>query len=183
MPPTEYTLLTDPRQQSRIRGRYSADMEALAALGFRQLCFYVEQLGSFSAVVQLPMLVLMLARREVLVLRPPLRLAAGLLLLHHTDPPAIALPMGMGVKPSTGFADPTILITCTFSSHALPRPGSQIMKIVTSEGIHEAWRLHRDRVWELERGGKSPIPQVSFESYVALSRIEEDMSQYLVSAF
>ena len=179
---TEYVLLTDSRLQSRIRGRYAADMEALAALGFRQLCFYVEQLGPLSAILQLPMLVLMLARREVLVFRPPLRLAAGFLLLHHTDPPAIALPMGMGVKLYTGFADQTILISYTFSSHALPRPGSQIIKVMTSGGLNEAWRLHRDRIRELETGGKSPITRVSFESYIALSRKEEDMSQYLFSA-
>ena len=179
MPPTDYILLTDPHVTTRIRARYSNDVKSLSALGFCQLCFYLEQLGPYSAALQLPMLFLMLAKREVLVLPSPLRLAAGFILLCQTEPPALALPMGIGVKIYTDFMDRTLLISCTFSSYAVPRPGSLITKLTTPDGIDEAWRLHKQRVLQLEGNGKSAVPHPSFESYVEMSRREEDLSQYL----
>ena len=182
MTPTDYILLTDPQVASRVRARYSNDIKTLSALGFRQLGFYMEQLGPFSAALQLPMLLLMLTKREVLVLPPPLRLAAGFILLYQTDPPAIAVPMGMGVKIYTDFMDQTILISCTFSSYAVPRPGSLITKLTSPDGIDDVWRLHKQHVLELEGNGKVAVPHSSFQSYVNMSRREEDLSQYLDSS-
>lgn len=179
MGPTDYIRLTDPRLTSRIRARYSNDVKSLAALGFQPLSCYVEQLGPFSAALQLPMLLLMLAKREVLVFPPPLRLAAGFILLHHTDPQAIAVPLGLGVKIYTDFIDQTFLISCTFSSSALPRPGSPMTKLTSAHGINEAWRLHKQQVLELEGNGKAVVAHPSFETYVSMSRREEDLSQYL----
>jgi hypothetical protein len=179
MTPTEYILLTDPQVANRVRARYADEFKSLSALGFRQLCFYMEQLGPFSAALQLPMLLLMLTKREVLILPPPLRLAAGFIILYQTDPPAIAVPMGMGVKIYTDFMDQTLLISCTFSSYAVPRPGSLITKQMSPDGIDEVWRLHRQRVLELEGNGKAAVPHSSFQSYVSMSRREEDLSQYL----
>ena len=115
----EYILTTDPQNHSRIRARYSGDFEALTKLGFHQLCYYIEQLRPFSAVFQLPMLLLMLAHREVLIIQSPLRISSGFLLLYHIDPPTIALPMGMGIKLYTDFADRSILISYTFPSPAV----------------------------------------------------------------
>jgi len=179
MTPTDYILLTDPKVAGRVRARYSNDVTSLSALGFRQLGFYMEQLGPFSAALQLPMLLIMLAKREVLVLPSPLRLAAGFILLYQIDPPAIAVPMGMGVKIYTDFMDQTILISCTFSSYAVPRPGSMITKLTSAAGIDEVWRLHKQRVLELEGSGKAAVSHSSFQSYVNMSRREEDLSQYL----
>lgn len=174
----EYILTNDPRIQSRVQARYSKDVEALTALGFRKLCFYVEQLGPLSAVLQLPMLLLMLAHREVITVQSPLRIAAGFILLYHTDPPAIALPMGMGVKIYSDFSDRTILVSCTFSNQIIPKPDSLVIRISTSKGPAETWGIHTDQVRGMERSGKVAVPQVSFNSYVDISRREEDTSQY-----
>ena len=179
MTPTEYILLTDPQVANRVRARYTDDLRSLSALGFRQLCFYMEQLGPFSAALQLPMLLLMLAKREVLILPPPLRLAAGFIILYQTEPHAIAVPMGMGVKIYTDFMDQTLLISCTFSSYAVPRPGSLITKQTSPDGIAEVWRLHKQRVIDLKGNGKAAVPHSSFQTYVSMSRREEDLSQYL----
>jgi hypothetical protein len=90
--------MDDPGLQSRVRSRYAEDIEALARLGFRTLCCCVEQLGPYTAILRLPMMLMMLSFREVLLIRPPLRVAVGSLLMTHPDPPTVALPMGMGVK-------------------------------------------------------------------------------------
>jgi hypothetical protein len=178
MPATDYLLTTDPELLARIRSRYAKEIHALSALGFRTLGFTIEQLGPGSVILKFPMFILMLVNREVVAVRSPLRLAAGNLLLLHPDPPALALPMGMGTKIYTDFTDRTILISCTFSSYAVPRPGSSIAKIITSKGIDEAWRLHQQRVLELQSEGKAVVAHTSFDDYVDMSRREEDLSQY-----
>jgi hypothetical protein len=178
MSATDYILTNDPQLQARVRSRYAKEIHALSALGFRPLGVTIEQLGPWSVILKFPMFFLMIVNREVLAFRSPLRLAAGNQLLFHTDPPAIALPMGMGTKIYTDFTDRTILISCTFPSYAVPRPGSSIAKIITSKGIDEAWHLHKQRVVEFQGEGKTAVVHSSFDDYVDMSRREEDLSQY-----
>ena len=175
---TEYILATDPLIHSRIRARYSRDIDALTKLGFRQLCYYMEQLGPFSAVFQLPMLLLMLGYREVLSIQSPLRISMGFMLMYHTDPPTIALPMGLGTKLYTDFVDRSMLISYTFQSPAVSQPSPFIRRIATSKGLDEAWRLHQTQIHNLEGMGRMVHPQVSFNSYVDMSRREEGTFQY-----
>ena len=174
---TEYILATDPDVHSRIHARYARDIELLTRLRFRHLCYYMEQLQPFSAVFQLPMLLLMFLHREVLTIQSPLRIAPGFILLYQTDPPTIALPMGMGIKMYTGFTEGSILITCTFSNIGVPSPSPYIRRIETTKGLDEAWRLHQSNVREVEMNGKVALPQVSFNSYVDMSRREEHTFQ------
>ena len=173
MPSTEYILATDPDFHTRIRARYERDIESLTKLGFRHLCFYMEQLQPFSAVFQLPILLLMVLHREVLTIQSPLRIAPGFILLYHSDPPTIALPMGMGIKLYTGFTEGSILITCAFSNTGVPSPNPYIRRIETTKGLDEAWRLHQSNVRGVEVNGKVVLPQVSFNSYVDMSHREE----------
>jgi hypothetical protein len=175
---TEYFLATDPQIHSRIRPRYSRGIEALTSLGFRQLCYYIEQLRPFSAVFQLPMLLLMLGHREVLIIQSPLRISLGFILMYHTAPPTIALPMGLGTKLYTDFADRSMLISYTFPSPAVSQPSLLIRRIATTKGLNEAWRLHQTQVRDLEEMGKMVHPQTSFNSYVDMSRREEGTFQY-----
>ncbi len=177
MTSTEYILVTYPNIQSRIRARYVRDIESLTALGFRQLCYYSEQLKSYSAVLQLPMLLLMLAHKEVITIQSPLRISAGFILLYHTDPPTIALPMGLGIKLYTDFSDRSIQISYTFSSAAISRPSPLIRRVATTKGLDEAWRLHRSQIRDLESNGKVVVPQTSFNSYVDMSHREEETYQ------
>ena len=169
---TEYILATDPDFHSRVRARYVRDIESLTKLGFRHLCFYMEQLKAFSVIFRLPMLLLMLAHREVITIESPLRISPGFVLLYHTDPPTIALPMG--IKLYTGFTEGSILITCTFSNSGLPSPNPYIRRIETTKRLDEAWRIHQSNVREVEGNGKFVLPQVSFNSYVDMSRQEEE---------
>ena len=177
----EYILATDPDIHVRIRARYARDLESLTKLGFRHLCYYMEQLGPLSAVFQFPMALLMLLHREVLTIQSPLRISPGYSLLYHTDPPTIALPMGMGIKLYTDFTDRSILISCTFSNTAVPNPSPHIRRIATTKGIDEAWRLHQSNVRDIESGGRVVVPQISFNSYVDMSHREEYTAQDIPS--
>ena len=173
MPSTQYILATDPDIHSRIHARYAREVESLTKLGFRHLCYYMEQLQPLSAVFQLPMLLLMFLHREVLTIQSPLRIASGFVLLYHTDPPTIALPMGMGIKLYSGFTEGSILVTCTFSNAGVSNPSPYIRRIETTKGLEEAWRLHQSNVREVEGNGKIVLPQVSFNTYVDMSHREE----------
>lgn len=181
MTSTDYILVTDPNIQSRIRARYVHDIESLTALGFRHLCYYSEQLKPYSAVLQLPMLLLMFAHKEVITIQSPLRISAGFILLYHTDPPTIALPMGLGIKLYTDFSDRSIQISYTFPSPAVSRPSLLIHRIAATKGLDEAWRLHQSQIHDLEGNGKVVLPQTSFNSYVDMSRREEETFQYFSS--
>jgi hypothetical protein len=178
----DYTQITEPDLQAQVRARYSAEIQSLTAIRFHPLCFYLEQLGPFSALLQLPILLLMLSKKEVLAIRRPLRLGAGFMLLAHPQPPAIALPMGMGVKLYSSFTDGSLLISSTFAPAAVPGPGSPIAKITGLAGTQDTWRLHQDRLRQLEEGGKIVQAQTSFDTYIAMSRQEEDTRRYVFVA-
>jgi hypothetical protein len=87
--------------------------------------------------------------------------------------------MGLGVKIYTAFTDNTLLISSTFQSRALPAPTSPIGKPPPSATVELAWSDHTARVREMERTGKIVRSSTAFEDYVAMSRREEDRSQYL----
>jgi hypothetical protein len=173
-----YREISDPALDSRTRARYSHEIAELEAAGFRYLASCLESQGPFSAIWQFPVLLLTLPKREILVFPWPLRLAVANALLSREDPPTIALCMGMGVKMYSSFTDGALLITSTFQSYAVPRPGSTIIKPAPSTSIDEAWTAHCEVLKSLDsaRGGVHRIS--TFEDYATLSRKEEDRSQY-----
>jgi len=176
----EYTEITDLERQSRVRSRYTREMASLQALGFRHLAFCIEALGPFSAILQLPALLLMLRKKEVLVFPSPLRLAVANVLLVHGQPSSVALCMGMGVKIYTRFSDHSLLISSTFRSHAVPGPASPIIRNPPSQTPEEAWICHKKSVLEIESLGKSVAHSGSLGDYIELSQREEDLSQYVL---
>ena len=78
--------------------------------------------------------------------RPRLQAAASFLLLRHTEPETVALPMGMGVKLYSGFADGTLVITASFVSTAVPRANTGVRKQAEEMSIPGAWQRHQERV-------------------------------------
>lgn len=175
---TEYEEIADPVLAARTRARYAGEIKALEGLGFEYLAGCLESQGPFSALLQLPVLLLMLPRKELLVFPPPLRLAIANPVLRHKSPPTLALCMGMGVKFYSAFEDAGLLISSTFRSYAVPGPGSTILKPEPAVTIEAAWGNHRAAVAGLQpaRGGVRDV--CTFGGYVQLSRQEEDRSQY-----
>ena len=174
----EHTLSNDSHLQSRVRDRYAAEIASLQQHGFQVLGCSLETEGRFSAILQLPMLLFMLPNREVLTFPHPLRLGVAVPLLRHPDPSTIALCMGKGVKLYTRFTDGTILISCTFQSHAVPRPTSKIIKLFPSAVLETAWPAHRESVLKLESQGRQVDPTSTYDEFLKLSQREEDPSQY-----
>ncbi len=175
---TAHALIDDPALQLRLRQRYEADIAALQRLGFRLLGYLLETESPFSAVLQLPMLLLMLANRELVTLRPPLRLGVATVLLQHPDPSTVALCMGKGMKLYTCMTDQTLLISSTFQSMAIPRPGSGILRMFPSASIESAWPAHCESVQRLQAQGRQVRPTTTYAEFRELSEREEDLSQY-----
>jgi hypothetical protein len=176
---TDYTEITDTRLQSRVRSRYSREIAALQALGFRHLAFKLEARGPFSAVWHIPILPLMSQAKEVVDFPFPLRLAVANVLLIHSEPPSIACCMGMGVKFFTTFSDHSLLISSTLQSHvALQRLAVrdfslQVVRSPPCRTPEEAWLSHKQRTAEMEAAGKTIGDASSFADYVEISRREE----------
>jgi hypothetical protein len=176
---TEHTEITDLKLQARVRARYDREITSLQALGFRHPTYCLETLAPYSAILQLPVLLLMLPKKEVMVFPRPFRLAVANVLLIHSDPPSLVLCMGMGVKIYTRFSDQYILISSTFRSHLVPGPKSRIVRNLPSPTPEEGWTSHRKRVLEIEALGKAVANSSSFADYLELSKQEEDLSQYV----
>lgn len=174
---TDYTEITDPDLQSRLRERYQRETSALRALGFRPLAYVLEILRPYSAITQFPVLLLAFGKKEVLTFRRPLRMAVANILEFHTDPSAIALCMGMGVKLYTEFSDKTILITSDFQTYAEPKPFSSITRLSPFPTIEEAWRVHREHALARSAQGIAISESHSFRDYVDMSNREEDLLQ------
>jgi len=175
---TEHALIDDPQLQLRIRNRYATEIVSLQRLGFQILGFLLETEGRFSAIWQLPVLLLMLPKREVLTFSRPLRLGVSTVLLRHVEPSTIALCMGKGVKLYTRFSDESILISSTFHSYAVPRATSKIIKPPPSSTIETAWPAHRGQVGRLEAQSRQVQPTTTFEEFLDVAQREEDLSQY-----
>ena len=176
---TKYSQITDTRLQTRVRTRYTAEIAALQEVGFRCLTFKQEARGPFSALLYLPLLPLMIRAKEVLVFPFPLRLAVANVLFVHSDPPAIACCMGLGVKIYTNFSDGCLLISSTVAHHvalqdpAVQNPVSKIIRTLPVGTVNQAWLSHRNRVAELEGIGKKVGSTMSFTDYVDISDREE----------
>lgn len=173
MPAITYLQESDPQVQAKVRNRFRRDIEALAVLGFREVCCYREQFGLLAGVINLPMFLLMLACREVMQINRGLQASASFVLMTHPDPPTVVVPLRMGVKLYTSFADRTLVITANFPSCALPRPGTNVVKSAEKLALADAWSLHQQRIRALEAEGKRVVEPVGFDQYVEVSRQEE----------
>jgi hypothetical protein len=170
-PAISYIEERDPHIQTKVRARFRGDIETLAGLGFRELVFYREQFGLFSSVLSLPMSLLMLLKREVMRLEG-LRINASFILMSHTDPPTVCVPLALGVKMYTGFTDGFLLVSTNFPSG--PASGqSRVIKHSSKVPIAEAWATHQQSVRALEAQGKQIHRSVGFDYYVKVSQQEE----------
>jgi hypothetical protein len=160
--------------ERRVRARYADQVHALSELGFQELCCYSELLGNYSLLHSLPTVISMRMGREVMYRRPRLQAAAAFLLLRHTAPETIALPMGMGVKLYSSFTHGTLVITASFVSMAVPRANSGVRKQSEDMSIRTAWQRHQERVATFTANG-AVLSADSFAVYVAMSR-QEDLS-------
>lgn len=173
----DYVQITDPTLQARVLTRYRHEMASLQALGFRPLAYCLESLAPYSAIVQFPIMLLAFFNREVLLIQRPLRLAVANALLQHSDPPAIALCMGMGIKIYTPISDRTVLVSSDFISRAPVHPGDSILRLPPSSTLEQTWLAHRKRAREM-LSETSNIPlALSFQDYVEMSMREEDWAQ------
>ena len=92
------------------------------------------------------------------------------MLLHHSDPETVALPMGFGVKFYTALADDTLVLSTTFKSVAMPRPEARVLKAFAGETPLEAWQSHRQRIPPL----LSPaLPAGHLAAFVRMAQQEE----------
>ncbi len=174
----EHELINDPGLQGRVRRRYRAEIAALERLGFQTLGFGFERMHPFSAIVQLPALFAMAVHREVLTFPAPLRIGVATALMRSLAPSTIALCMGMGVKLYTRFSDDTILISSTFQSRLVPKPGSKIIRPAPSASIELAWADHAREVGRLGAQAQGVRQILTYADFLEVVRREEDFSQY-----
>lgn len=170
-----YILENDPRIQERVRRRFSKDIAFLKANGFRELCFYGEQMPPLTLrrVRYLPIIVLMVFGREVIHVSDQRQVTASFALLVHLERATIAVPMGMGTKLYTAFEDGSLLITNSFPVWEPPRAGTNVEKQSSAGRGIDAWTFHQARLAELEREGKTRDHCLDFGAYVRMSNQEE----------
>jgi hypothetical protein len=171
-----YVQQRDPNIQSRVRRRYSRECDALARHGFEELCFCSEQLGAYSALLYLPMTLLMRFKGEVLGGHGRFEAGGSYMLMRHRHPSTIALPLGLGVKLYTGFTDGTLLVSASFASALQSEIGS-VVKYSSKQPLDDTWAGHQRRVEEMEVQGKQLQQTLDFGRYVEMSRQEDDASR------
>jgi Zn-dependent protease len=170
----EYTEITDPNVQSRVRTLHASKIASLQDLGFQSFAFSLESLPPFSAISKFP-LVLMMFRKEVLVFPQPARFGVANILLSHSGPSSIATTTGLGIKFYSVFVDGTLLISSTYRSPLVPSPGSRIIKNPHSQTVEDAWLAHRQKAAELRARGLAPRSLSSFADYVEIEKIKLGM--------
>jgi hypothetical protein len=178
---SEYSQITDRQLQERLRRRYSSEVNVLELLGFRHLAYCLEEQGPFSALSQFPIIPLALVKRELLLIRWPFRLASANVLMSIENPPSIALSMGMGTKIYSTFLDGKVVISSDFQGSAVPRTGSNIIRLPPLPTLEAAWSGHREASLGRSREVGFSADRLTFEDYVRISELEEDPSQYTLA--
>jgi Zn-dependent protease len=148
----EYTEISDPSVQSRVRTRHASKTAPLQTLGFHHFAFCLELLPPYSAVSKFP-LVLMTFGKEVLVFPKPARLGIANILLSHSSPSSIAGITGLGIKFYSVFSDGTLLISSNYRSPLVPSPNSRIIKNPHCQTTEEAWLAHKQKAAEIRSAG------------------------------
>ncbi len=164
---------TDADLIARVRARYGSGMNELRSLEFRELCYYVEFLAPFSLLFLFPIYFAMRSKAEVLVHKPPLRIAGAYAVLAHQGQATFATPMGMGVKFYTGFTDGLTLVTSDFDSQVVDHP--RLQKSGRAQPLQWAWVYHQKQIESLRGAGREPLSSLTFEGYCTLSRVEMEI--------
>src|SRR3989441_3294144 len=170
----EYTEITDPSIQSRVRARHNLKIAPLQALGFQHFAYRLEALPPYSAISNFP-IVLMMFSKEVLVFPKPARLGVANILLTHSTPSTIAECVGLGIKFYSVFSDGTLLISSSYRSPLVPTSNSQIIQNPHCQNADEAWSAHRQKAAELGVQGLTARNLSSFADYVEIERMKLGM--------
>jgi hypothetical protein len=168
-------LLPDSEIHKKIRTRYAFEIESLEKLGFRELCFFAEQLPAFSAILWLPMALLMRSKGELIHVSRPLRLEGWYALLAEEGTGTFALPMALGIKFYTRFTDGGGIVSTSFPSQAVPKPETGLLKFAAPRSLEETWTFHRDSLKRLEAEGRQADLRMSLENFSEISRKEDDI--------
>ena len=170
----EYTEITDPNVQSRVRTLHASKIASLQDLGFQHFAFCLESLPPYSAISKFP-LVLMLFRKEVLVFPKPARLGLANILLSYSSPSSIASITALGIKFYSVFRDGTLLVSSTYRSPLVPSPNSRIIKNPDCHTAGEAWLAHKQKAAELGARGLTLRILSSFADYVEIEKMKLGM--------
>lgn len=149
--------------QERVRGRFASEIDILMRMGFRLQSFCGSTLPPLSAIIFLPVLLLMLAKREVVWVHGLLQLTAVGPVLMHRNEAAYAEVLALGVKYYTRFTDGIILVTASYEN--TPPPVEEIQRQAVI-GVGEAWEAHQSRVSKREEDGAQIDRSLSFEKFV-----------------
>jgi Zn-dependent protease len=170
----EYTEITDPNVQSRVRTLHASKITSLQNLGFQHFAFCLELLPPYSAISKFP-LVLMMFRKEVLVFLKPARFGIANILLSHSSPSSITGITGLGIKFYSVFSDGTLLISSNYRSPLVPSPNSRIIKNPHCQTTEEAWLAHKQKAAELGAQGLTLRSLSSFADYVEIEKMKLGM--------
>jgi len=170
----EYTEITDPSIQSRVRARHKSKIASLQSLGFQQFAYRLEALPPYSAISKFPIVLAMLGK-EVLVFPKPARLGIANILLAHSSPSSLAEVSGLGVKFYSVFSDGTLLFSSSYRSPLAPIPNSRIIKNPHCQSAEEAWLAHKQKVAELGAQGITARNLSSFADYVEIEKMKLGM--------
>jgi Zn-dependent protease len=170
----EYTEITDPVLQSRVRARHRSKIASLQALGFQDFAFRLEALPPYSAIWKFPIVLLMFSK-EVLVFPKPARLGVVNILLAHSSPNSIAEILGLGINFYSVFSNGTLLISSSYRSALSPGTNSRIIKNPHHETIEGAWLTHQQRAAELGEQGLTICNLSSFADYLKIETMKLDM--------
>jgi Zn-dependent protease len=170
----EYTEITDPNVESRVRARHASKITSLQNLGFQHFAFCLESLPPYSAISKFP-LVLLILPKEVVIFPKSARLGVANILLSHSSPSSIASITGLGIKFYSVFLDGTLLVSSSYRSPLVPGPNSRIIKNPDCQTAEDAWLTHKQKAAELEGHGLTLRNLCSFTDYIEIEKMKLGM--------
>jgi Zn-dependent protease len=170
----EYSEITDPDVESRVRIRHGSKIASLQNMGFQHFAFGLELLPPYSAISRFPIVLLMLGK-EVLIFPKPARLGVASILLSHSSPSSIATITALGIKFYSVFLDGTLLVSSSYRSPLVPSPNSRIIKNTDCQTAEEAWLAHNQKASELRAQGLTLRRLSSFADYVEIEKMKLGM--------
>lgn len=177
----EYSEISDPPFEDRIRTMYKSETIQLTSLGFTHRFFEGEKVSTLRMFLILPAIIyfMMWRDRAVFTRYGATKLILGSPIFAAEDKTAFACADNLGVKFRTAFKDGTLLESQAYGDDS--RTGPTIVRhCFKGHSINYTWEQHKSWVERLETGTNPVIRDVSFHAWVELAlKSSADMKTHI----
>jgi hypothetical protein len=171
---TEHIQISSSEFERQVKTRYQSEIGQLESLGFRFLFVEAQTFPAPRLLLGFPAVVLLMmwVKREVIALRPGLRLLTARPIFGSADNSTYAHPSGLGSMFHTGFKDGSLLVSCNYGQSRTYGVGAKgpvyTRHVYKAANIPGLWAHHQHEVRRTLTDCNPVATKMTFADYVEM---------------